>query len=73
MHLAEARCTNPACRTLTEVVVDDSATVLKCPVCNQFNSILSRKSISDGQCHRCNQSLDDHQWVGDQAVCRKGK
>lgn len=71
MHLAEARCTNPACNTLTDCVVDDSATVIKCPVCNQYNSILSRRNIGDGMCGQCHRNLDDHQWIGDQAVCKR--
>ena len=73
MRLAEARCQNPACKTLTSVVVEDSETMLKCAVCSQFNAITSRRNISDGECHRCNSPLDDHQFIGDQAVCRKGK
>ena len=69
---AEARCGNPACKTLTEEVCEDSVQTLRCPRCNQFNHIVSRKSISDGRCVRCRgKPLDDHAWAGDQAVCRK--
>ena len=71
MTFAQARCTNPNCNTRTETVADDSATVLKCPVCNQYNPILSRRKISDGRCSRCKgKPLDDHHWIGDQAVCK---
>jgi len=71
MTFAEAHCTNPACKTITELVVDDSATTLKCGGCNQYNAILSRRHISNGRCARCNgRPLDDHRWVGEQAVCR---
>ena len=72
LHLAEALCGNPACKELTASVVEDSVQNLKCGRCNQYNRIVSRKSISDGRCVRCRgKPLDDHAWAGDQAVCKK--
>jgi len=72
MILAVARCGSPACRTLTEAVVEDDATLLKCAACWQVNPVLTRKAISNGRCARCKGvPLDDHQWIDDQAVCRR--
>lgn len=72
MMLVDAVCTNPNCRTIYGELVDDSATVAKCPVCSQFNSITKRYLVGDGRCVHCNKPFDDHY---DLVACpdKKGK
>lgn len=71
-RLARTRCTNPSCRTETVEVVEDAVHTLMCDRCRQYNAIVEpREAIADGKCGLCKKTLDDHQWVGDQAVCRR--
>lgn len=70
VKLAGAVCTNPHCRTIYESVIDDRTTVLKCPVCGQYNTIKRIEPVANGRC-RCERPLDDHKWQGDYAVCAK--
>lgn len=60
--LAETVCRNPHCKTRYEAACDDSATVLRCPVCTQYNAIDHRDRVGDGRC-KCGKPLDDHSGI----------
>jgi len=65
MRIGVATCSNPACRTKTESVIEDGAGFIKCAVCGQRNHIHESRSIPDGKCSKCGRAFDDHYWISD--------
>jgi len=60
MKVAHVRCKSPSCGTIYEEPVEDSETMVKCPVCSQVNSIDEGGRQITGRCQQCNRPLDDH-------------
>lgn len=65
MRLAVATCGDPACRTKTEMVIEDKDGFIKCSVCGQRNHISEWRPVPGGRCDKCGRPMDDHYWIAD--------
>ena len=66
------RVTCPRCGTHQWGVLETGEFALRCK-CGQFNTKGRMSEEITGRCWMCAETLDDHDWSSDVAICIKGR